>query len=79
MVSAQPESVLQRLHDSEINVELSSFYDCGFWWKLGDEMNGYVAEGHASTPDEAVARIVRAAIQHYPNSHFARSALANVP
>jgi hypothetical protein len=31
---------LQRLHDSEINAELSWFYDCGWRWRIGDNLNG---------------------------------------
>ena len=30
----------QRLHDSEINASLSWFYDDGFKWELGDNING---------------------------------------
>jgi len=33
------------LYDSEINFEISCFWDAGFNWKLGDSVNGYVAEG----------------------------------
>jgi hypothetical protein len=39
---------LQRLYDSEINFELSCFWDGGFIWKLGDSANGYAAEGRAA-------------------------------
>jgi hypothetical protein len=35
---------LQRLHDSEINAELSCFYDCGWRWRIGDNLNGWMAE-----------------------------------
>jgi hypothetical protein len=38
-------SILQQLYDSEINVWVTSFYDDGFYVRLGDEMNGFVAEG----------------------------------
>lgn len=36
--------VMQRLYDSEINVSISSMWDGGWDVKLGDEMNGFVAE-----------------------------------
>jgi hypothetical protein len=38
-------SIMQRLYDSEINATMSSFWDDGFYVKLGDEMNGFRAEG----------------------------------
>lgn len=68
--------VLQQLYDSEINftITISTLWDCGFSWKLGDELNGYVAEGRADTFDAVVAEIARAAIRHFPDSAFARSA-----
>ena len=31
-------SIMQRLYDSGINVSVSSFWDDGFYVKLGDEM-----------------------------------------
>ena len=39
--SEQVGDVLQRLYDSEINIELSSFWDSGYTWRLGDPANGY--------------------------------------
>jgi ATP-dependent DNA ligase len=57
--------VLQRLYESEINFVFGTFWDCGFLWRLGDELNGFVAEGHAATFDQAVtarpSRIIRTA------------------
>ena len=32
-------SILQRLYDSEIDVWVTSFWDDGFYVRLGDEMN----------------------------------------
>ncbi len=43
----------QRLHDSEINASLSWFYDDGFKWELGDNVNGWTTDGRASTAREA--------------------------
>jgi hypothetical protein len=42
-------SVLQRLYDSEINVWVTSFRDDGFYVRLGDEKNGFCAEGRCDT------------------------------
>jgi hypothetical protein len=65
-------SELQRLCDSEVNFTISTLWDCGFSWQLGDELNGYVADGCAASFDEAVAEIAQAALEHFPNSQFAR-------
>jgi hypothetical protein len=46
-------SILQRLYDSEINVWVTSFWDDGFYVRLGDEMNGYRAERRCATWPEA--------------------------
>ena len=43
----------QRLHDSEINASLSWFYDDGFKWELGDNINGWTTDGRASTARQA--------------------------
>lgn len=45
---------LQALYDSEIGFAISAEWDRGFAWKLGDELNGYKAEGQAKTLDDAV-------------------------
>src|SRR5712671_1722328 len=49
--------ILQMLYDSEINFELSCFWDAGFIWKLGDDANGYVAEGNTRTVEEATTAL----------------------
>jgi hypothetical protein len=46
------------LYDSEINLELSCFWDAGFIWKLGDYANGYFAEGNAGTIEDATAPLL---------------------
>jgi hypothetical protein len=33
-------NILQMFYDSEINFELSCFWDARFTWKLGDYANG---------------------------------------
>jgi hypothetical protein len=62
--------ILQALYDSEINFEISSFWDGGFTWKLGDAMNGFDAQGNARTVDQAVQELSDAALWHYPASAF---------
>jgi hypothetical protein len=41
------EDELQRIYDSEINVRISWLWDGGIDVRLGDEMNGYLAEENA--------------------------------
>lgn len=66
----------QQLYASEINGEIRWFFDLGFTWKLGDEVNGYLAEGSARTWTEAVADLAQAALVHYPGSGFTDDASA---
>lgn len=60
----------QALYDSEINFAVSTFWDGGFDWKLGDDMNGFVAEGKAHTMEAAAHQLHRAAVEKYPDSKY---------
>jgi hypothetical protein len=40
---------LQRIYDSEINVEIGWLWDGGIDVRLGDKMNGYLAEENVSS------------------------------
>ena len=62
---------LQELYDSEINFSITTLWDAGFRWKLGDDMNGFVAEGEAETLKLAGAVLKAAALKHFPGSAFA--------
>lgn len=62
---------LQKLYDSEINFEISCFWDGGFDWKLGDHMNGYKVYGNGDTFTDAVLDLCEAARKYYPESAFA--------
>jgi hypothetical protein len=62
--------VAQRLYDSEINCEISSFWDGGFTVKIGDEMNGFRAEVCVDTFSEAEDWLAREAARLYHNSRF---------
>jgi hypothetical protein len=65
--------ILQRLYDSEINFKIFSEWDAGFFWKLGDSMNGYVASGDGSwTIAETADEVAKAAVRCYPDSTFAK-------
>lgn len=63
-------AILEALYASEINFSLSTFWDGGFDWKLGDEMNGVDTYGCASTVNEAIEQLAAAAHIHYPESQF---------
>jgi hypothetical protein len=65
--------ILHDLYDSEINFSISSFWDAGFQVKLGDDLNGFVASGIAKTFDEAAEWLRVRAIEHHPDSAFAKT------
>ena len=46
-------SIIQLLHDVEVNASISSFYDGGWTVKLGDEVNGFIAEAQVGSFEEA--------------------------
>jgi hypothetical protein len=68
-------SILQRLYDSEINFEVSNFYDDGFDVRLGDHLNGFIAKGKVGTWAEAEAWLREQALAHFPDSKFAQDEL----
>lgn len=60
------------LHGSEINGEISWFYD-GVWRvRLGDEWNGYQAEETFNTLSKTAEWLRRKAVEIYPDSDFAK-------
>jgi len=65
-------SVLQRLYDSEINFEVSGFYDAGFDVRLGDALNGFLAQGKVNTWAEVEGWLREQALAHFPHSVFAK-------
>ena len=66
------ETILTALHDSEINVEISSFPDRAWTVKLGDRLNGFAAAKVVANIDEAAEWLRVIAIKLYPESDFAR-------
>lgn len=72
MSTIPPSSILERIYESEINFELTTFWSGGFTWKLGDSINGYHADGNADTLSDAVLQLAAAAGRHFPDSVFAR-------
>lgn len=69
--------VLLRIYDSEINIELSSFWDGGYQWLLGDKANGYPEIEYVPPHPEinsvvdAITGLAFAAAREYPDSDFA--------
>ena len=64
--------VLQDLYGSEINFEVSTFWDGGFEVKLGDKMNGFKAETNFDRWGQVEPWLIQQAILFYPDSLFAR-------
>ena len=64
-------SIMQRLYDSEINFSVSSFYDDGFYVRLGDELNGFRAEACLPTWADVEEWLAAMARIYYPTSEFA--------
>jgi hypothetical protein len=65
-------TIIAALHDSEINGEVSWFYD-GVWRvKLGDEANGFDAEDVVASPSDAAEWLRANAVRRFPFSEFAK-------
>ena len=79
MSSFLPSEALQALYESEINFQITTFWSSGFYWELGDAMNGYHAEENAETFREAVQQLADAARPHfrYQLLHEEESSLSN--
>jgi hypothetical protein len=68
-------NTLNALYNSEINVEITSFWDDGWTIKIGDAMNGYKTEINTPSLDENTASwLTRTVCDLYPNSVFAKEA-----
>lgn len=63
---------LQAIYDSEINVEISWFWDCGVTVRLGDQMNGFQAEETLATIAEIVPWLQEAIAHFYPDSTYSQ-------
>lgn len=63
--------IMADLYASEINFQISAFFDAGFTVWLGDDMNGFVAKTQMDTYEEAVLWLRDISIKKYPSSDFA--------
>ncbi len=64
---------LQRIYDSEINVRIAWFWDCGIEVRLGDEMNGFLAAETVGSVSEIIPWLQEAIAHFYPASTYAAS------
>ncbi len=64
-------TIIAALHDSEINGEISWFFDNSWTVKLGDPVNGYVVEAVVVSAEEAAEWLRANAVRRYPHSQFA--------
>ena len=67
------ETELQRIYDSEINVRIGWFWDCGIDVRLGDDINGYIAEENVASVSEIIPWLQEAIAHFYPDSTYAKS------
>src|SRR5579862_4384736 len=69
---------LQQIYDSEINIDIGWFWDGGITVRLGDRMNGYLAEETMNTAGDIVPWLQEAIAHFYPDSTYAQSINADV-
>ena len=66
--------VLRQLAESEINLSLECFYDAGWTVRLGDPLNGIVAQERFRQDelDQVPSWLIAVASDRYPRSEFAK-------
>jgi len=64
---------LRKIYDSEINVRISWLWDGGIDVRLGDDMNGYLAEENVPSMSEILPWLQEAIAHFYPHSAYAAS------
>jgi hypothetical protein len=70
------EEELQKLYNSEINVQISCFWDGGWSVALGDNMNGYKKPDFDTCEiSEIIPTLQELAKKHYPNSKYVQDLL----
>ena len=67
-------TILQRLHDSEIEAQISFKKGSGFLWLVGSPIYAErVRRGLADNEEQALAAMAAAAVQLFPESNFAQA------
>jgi hypothetical protein len=69
---------LQKIYNSEINVRISWLWDGGIDVRLGDDVNGYLAEENVRSVAEIVPWLQEAIAHFYPHSTYASGLSAEV-
>ena len=69
---------LQKIYDSEINIEIAWLWDGGIELRLGDHMNGYMAEANVPLVADIVPWLQEAIAHFYPDSTYARGLPADI-
>lgn len=65
-------SVFQDLYDSEINITIETFWDAGFFVRIGNEMSGYKAECAFLSFNDIEPWLTMKVIELFPYSTFAK-------
>ena len=72
-------AVLEWLYENEINCEISSFWDAGWSFSLGDKVNGFIySDGDFRDLGEAAAALAKAAFEAYPTLRETTPSLARL-
>lgn len=68
------EHELKKIYDSEINIEISCFWDSGWQVRIGDSINGYkYPDWDCCELDEVIPALQELIKKHYPESEYAKS------
>lgn len=68
------EEELQKMYDSEINMQIGCFWDGGWYVALGDSVNGFIRpEWDSCELREIIPALQELIKEHYPNSTYAKS------
>jgi hypothetical protein len=70
-------NMFRQLYESEINFEVSCFWDAGFDVELDDAINGCLAQDQVRTWKAVEKWLHHAALKFYPNSAYAKPALGD--
>jgi len=66
-------NLFEQLYNSEINLQFGWFWDAGFDVKMGDEMNGFIAEFSDHDLQKCLEWIELKAKELYPDSKFTKT------
>ena len=64
--------ILERLYHSEINFQIETIYDSGFFVRLGDFYNGTGIAYNSDNLKNAVIKLAELGTNKYPESEFAK-------